>query len=286
MGGHGRLEVMGPKAPGELPKLPIPGVENLIAIGSGKGGVGKTTVSVNLAISLAKQGHSVGLMDADVYGPNVPLMMGVRAQPHAIGERIQPLENYGVKVMSMGFLNPGDKPLVWRGPMLHSVIQQFLRNVEWGRLDYLLIDLPPGTGDVQLTLIQTAPLTGAIVVTTPSDVSLEDARKAVLMFEQVKVDILGIVENMSYLECPHCNERIDVFSHGGGKRTAEQMNVHFLGELPLDPKVRVGGDSGKPVAATNESPSQTAAFELMAKEVADRIIETKSRARPTIEISE
>lgn len=277
---------MGPQAPGELPKLPIPGVENLIAIGSGKGGVGKTTVAVNLAIALAKQGFSVGLMDADVYGPNVPLMMGVRAQPHAIGERIQPLESYGVKLMSMGFLNPGDKPLVWRGPMLHSVIQQFLRNVEWGRLDYLLIDLPPGTGDVQLTLIQTAPLTGAIVVTTPSDVSLEDARKAVLMFEQVKVDILGIVENMSYLECPHCNERIDVFSHGGGKRTAEQMKVHFLGELPLDPKVRVGGDSGKPVAATNESPSQTAAFQLMAKEVADRIIETKGRARPTIEISE
>src|SRR5579863_8903379 len=221
---------MGPQAPGEQPKLPIPGVENIIAVGSGKGGVGKSTVAVNLAISLAKLGHVTGLLDADVYGPNVPLMMGVRATPHAIGQRIQPLEAYGLRLMSMGFLNPGDKPLVWRGPMLNSVIQQFLRNVEWGPLDYLIIDLPPGTGDVQLTLIQTTPLTGAIVVTTPSDVSLEDARKAIHMFLQVRVPILGLIENMSYLECPHCKERIDVFSHGGGRRTAETMNVHFLGE--------------------------------------------------------
>src|SRR5579883_2103520 len=236
---------MGPNpAHAEQPKLPIPGVKNLIAIGSGKGGVGKTTVSVNLAIALSRTGHKVGLLDADVYGPNVPLMMGVRATPHAIGERIQPLEKNGVRVMSMGFLNPGDKPLVWRGPMLHSVIQQFLRGVDWGELEYLVIDLPPGTGDVALSLIQTAPITGAIVVTTPSDVSLEDARKAVHMFHQVRVPILGIVENMSYLNCPHCQERIDVFSHGGGRRTAEEMKVNFLAELPLDPQVRVGGDSG------------------------------------------
>src|SRR5579885_1953117 len=239
---------MGPHAPGQQPKLPIPGVKNIVAIGSGKGGVGKTTVAVNLAISMAKLGYAVGLLDADVYGPNVPLMLGARATPHAIGQRIQPLEAHGLRIMSMGFLNPGDKPLIWRGPMLNSVIQQFLRNVDWGELDYLIIDLPPGTGDVQLTLIQTAPLTGSIVVTTPSDVSLEDARKAVHMFQQVRVPILGLVENMSYLQCPHCNERIDVFSHGGGKRTAERMNVHFLGELPLDPSVRVGGDSGKPVS--------------------------------------
>src|SRR5206468_9678564 len=166
---------MGPQSPqGEQPKTPIPGVQNLIAIGSGKGGVGKTTVSVNLAVALARAGHKVGLLDADVYGPNVPLMMGVRATPNAIGQRIQPLEAHGLKLMSMGFLNPGDKPLVWRGPMLNSVIQQFLRNVDWGNLDYLVIDLPPGTGDVQLTLIQTTPLTGAVVVTTPSDVALED----------------------------------------------------------------------------------------------------------------
>src|SRR6185369_3695322 len=203
---------------------------------------------VNLAVALAAMGYKAGLMDADVYGPNVPLMMGINKTPMAFGERIQPLEQFGVKLMSMGFLNPGDKPLVWRGPMLHSVIQQFLRGVDWGNLDYLIIDLPPGTGDVQLSLIQTAPITGSIVVTTPSDVSLEDARKAVMMFHQVKVPVLGMVENMSFLSCPHCNERIDVFSHGGGRRTAEAMQVHFLAELPLDPKVRIGGDTGNPVA--------------------------------------
>src|ERR1700694_534698 len=226
---------MSPNQPNQPPKLPIPGVQNLIAVGSCKGGVGKTTVSVNLSIALSLLGHKVGLLDADVYGPNVPLMMGINRTPPARGERIQPLENFGVKLMSMGFLSPGDKPLVWRGPMLHSVIQQFLRGVDWGELDYLVIDLPPGTGDVQLSLIQSAPVTGAVVVTTPSDVSLEDARKAILMFAQVKVPVLGLVENMSYLTCPHCSKRIDVFSHGGGLRTAKQMDVHFLGELPLDP---------------------------------------------------
>src|SRR6201994_2415207 len=231
-------------APPQQGPFPLPGVNNIIAIGSGKGGVGKTTVSVNLAVALAHLGYKTGLLDADVYGPNVPLMMGTSSTPTAVGERIQPLENYGVRLMSMGFLNPGDKPLVWRGPMLHSVIQQFLRGVDWGDLDYLVIDLPPGTGDVQLSLIQTAPITGAIVVTTPSDVSLEDARKAIFMFHQVKVPILGMVENMSFLNCPHCNERIDVFSHGGGRRTAKEMQVHFLAELPLDPQIRIGGDSG------------------------------------------
>src|ERR1700726_1557704 len=226
---------------------PLPGVNSIIAVGSGKGGFGKTTLAVNLAISLARLGHKVGLLDADVYGPNVPLMMGINRTPMAKGDRIQPLENYGVKLMSMAFLNPGDKPLVWRGPMLHSVIQQFLRNVDWGEVDYLIIDLPPGTGDVQLTLIQTAPLTGSIVVTTPSEVSLEDARKAIHMFQQVRVPILGLGENMSYLLRPHCHERIDVFSSGGGNRTAERMTITFLGDLALDPAVRIGGDSGTPV---------------------------------------
>jgi len=270
---------MGPQA--EAPKLPITGVRNLIAVGSGKGGVGKTTVSVNLAITLARLGNKVGLMDADVYGPNVPLMMGVRATPHAIGERIQPIEKYGVKVMSMGFLNPGDKPLVWRGPMLHSVIQQFLRGVDWGELDYLIIDLPPGTGDVQLTLIQTAPLTGAVVVTTPSDVSLEDARKAIHMFQQVRVPILGLVENMSYLQCPHCNERIDVFSHGGGRKTAEMMNVYFLGELPLDPAVRIGGDSGQPIGL-KPAPD----FEAIVRQVERRAAEESVKKGPTVQIED
>lgn len=277
---------MGPHTQAEQPKLPIPGVQNIIAVGSGKGGVGKTTIAVNLSISLAKMGYAVGLLDADVYGPNVPLMMGVRASPHAIGQRIQPLEAYGVKLMSMGFLNPGDKPLVWRGPMLNSVMQQFLRSVDWGNLDYLIIDLPPGTGDVQLTLIQTTPLTGAIVVTTPSDVSLEDARKAIHMFEQVREEVLGVVENMSFLDCPHCGKRIDVFSQGGGKRTAEAMHVPFLAEIPLDPMTRLGGDTGKPIATLDEPHPQTSAFEKLAHRVIQRAIESKQKSRPTIEISE
>jgi len=245
--------------------MPIPGVQYLVAIGSGKGGVGKTTVSVNLAIALAQLGRRVGLLDADVYGPNVPLMMGTRETPRGHAESIRPIEKYGVKIMSMGFLNPGDKPLVWRGPMLHSVIQQFLRNVEWGELDYLLIDLPPGTGDVALSLIQTAAISGAVVVTTPSDVSLEDARKAVNMFGQVRVPVLGLVENMSYLVVPGSGERIDVFGHGGGKRTAEQMNVPFLGELALDPDVRISGDSGQPVATRSNSDAHAAPFFQLAK---------------------
>lgn len=275
---------MTPNQPGTPPKLPIPGVKNLIAVGSGKGGVGKTTVSVNLAVGLGALGYKTGLMDADVYGPNVPLMMGISRTPMANGERIQPIEKFGVQLMSMGFLNPGDKPLVWRGPMLHSVIQQFLRGVDWGELDYLIIDLPPGTGDVQLSLIQTAPITGAIVVTTPSDVSLEDARKAIFMFHQVRVPILGIVENMSYLNCPHCNERIDVFSHGGGRRTAEEMHVNFLAELPLDPEVRIGGDSGKPIVL--RAGASGAPFIELAKRAAERASEASREEGPKIEISE
>ena len=274
---------MTPNQPGQAPKLPIPGVKNLIAVGSGKGGVGKTTVSVNLAVGLAALGHKTGLMDADVYGPNVPLMMGINRTPMAHGERIQPLEQFGVKLMSMGFLSPGDKPLVWRGPMLHSVIQQFLRGVDWGDLDYLVIDLPPGTGDVQLSLIQTAPVTGAIVVTTPSDVSLEDARKAILMFHQVKVPILGVVENMSYLNCPHCNERIDVFSHGGGRRTATQMQVHFLGELPLDPQIRIGGDTGQPIVLRKDEGEP---FLELARNAVARLQEVAKQEGPKIEISD
>jgi ATP-binding protein involved in chromosome partitioning len=275
---------MGPQPHGEQPKLPIPGVQNIIAIGSGKGGVGKSTVAVNLAISLAKLGHAVGLLDADVYGPNVPLMMGIRDTPHALGQRIQPLKAHGVTLMSMGFLNPGDKPLVWRGPMLNSVIQQFLRNVDWGKLDYLIIDLPPGTGDVQLTLIQTTPLTGAVVVTTPSDVSLEDARKAVHMFEQVREQVLGIVENMSYLEVNR--EKIYVFGKGGGARTAELMKVPLLAEIPLDPETREGGDSGNPIATVQKPTAQTRLFEKLAQTIIDRAQESKQRQRPTITVAD
>lgn len=270
-----------------MPKAPIPGVQNLIAVGSGKGGVGKTTVSVNLAIALAALGHKVGLLDADVYGPNVPLMMGVSETPQAIGDRIQPLVRYGVRMISMGLVSQGDRPLIWRGPMLHSVIQQFLRQVDWGELDYLIIDLPPGTGDVQLSLIQTAPITGAIVVTTPSDVSLEDARKAVNMFRQVRVEVLGIIENMAYLLCPHCSERIDVFSYGGGRKTAERMGAHFLGELTLDPAVRVGGDSGDPVTLRGESDAHAAAFFELARNTAARVTEIAGSPRgPKIEVTD
>ena len=277
---------MGPNIAGEQPKLPIPGVRNLIAVGSGKGGVGKTTVAVNLALALAHLGFKTGLLDADVYGPNVPLMMGIRDQPQASGERIRPLEQYGLKLMSMGFLNPGDKPLVWRGPMLNSVIQQFLRGVDWGDLDYLVIDLPPGTGDVQLTLIQTAPVTGAIIVTTPSEVSLEDARKAVLMFKQVRVPVLGIVENMSYMIAPISKERIDVFGQGGGKRTAAVMGVPFLAELPLDPLVRIGGDSGRPIMLNGEADSNAAGFIQLAKTMIDGLAASGGPKGPSITIED
>jgi len=276
---------MSPNQPSAPPKLPIPGVRNLIAVGSGKGGVGKTTVAVNLAIALAKLGNKTGLLDADVYGPNVPLMMGINQTPMANGERIQPLQSFGVKLMSMGFLNPGDKPLVWRGPMLHSVIQQFLRGVDWGELDYLVIDLPPGTGDVQLTLIQTAPITGAIVVTTPSAVSLEDARKAIHMFAQVKVEILGIVENMSYLLVPGTTQKIDVFGSGAGRLTATSMGVNFLGEIALDPEVRIGGDTGKPVASRDGDPRGETFLEL-ARAVVGRLDAIGPQTGPRIEISE
>lgn len=261
----------------EQPKQPIEGVNSLIAIGSGKGGVGKTTVSVNLAIALAALGYKTGLLDADVYGPNVPLMMGVCETPYMVDGRIQPLEKHGVKLMSMGFLNPGDKPLIWRGPMLHSVMQQFLRQVEWGGLDYLLVDLPPGTGDVQLSLIQTAPISGAVVVTTPSEVALEDGRKAVLMFRQVKVELLGMVENMSYLVVPGTGQRVDVFGEGGGKRTAEAMEVPFLGELPMDPGIRIGGDTGRPATLQGPGSDQGRPFFEMAK----RLVENARAAQKT-----
>ena len=270
--------------PGEQPKLPIPGVRNLIAVGSGKGGVGKTTLSVNLALSLSKLGHRTGLLDADVYGPNVPLMMGTREAPRAAGDRIQTLEQHGIQLMSMGFLSPSDKPLIWRGPMLNSVIQQFLRGVNWSDLDYLVIDLPPGTGDVQLSLIQTVPITGAIVVTTPSEVSLEDARKAVLMFQQLRVHVLGIVENMSYMVLPGTSQRIDVFGQGGGKRTADAMDLPFLGYLPLDPEIRIGGDTGKPVSLTDDA--SASGFAEIAQRVVSGLETSGGSKGPSFSISD
>ena len=258
---------------------PLPGVDTIVAVGSGKGGVGKTTISVNLAIALARLGHTVGLLDADVYGPNVPLMLGTTASPRVVGEnRIEPLEVHGLKVISVGLLNPGDKPLIWRGPMLHSIIRQFLGSVEWGKLDFLIIDLPPGTGDVALSVVQTVPLTGAIIVTTPSDVALQDARKAIEMFRQVKVDIVGLAENMSYFTCPHCHQEVDVFSKGGGEKTAQQFRIAFLGNIELDPDIRKAGDTGKPAVLAGEDSPHAKSLYALARKVEVRIAEIKSAA--------
>jgi ATP-binding protein involved in chromosome partitioning len=270
-----------PPRPGQPPPgpQPLPGVDAIVAVGSGKGGVGKTTLAVNLALALAKLGHKTGLLDADVYGPNVPLMLGTNAQPKVMGEnRIVPLDVHGLKVISVGLLNPGDKPLIWRGPMLHSIIRQFLGSVEWGELDYLIVDLPPGTGDVALSLIQTVPLTAAIVVSTPSDVSLQDARKAIEMFRQMKVDIAGMVENMSYFVCPHCHNEIDIFSRGGAEKTARQFGVDFLGSIQLDPQIRKSGDEGRPAVLEGESSPHAKALFEFANRVVDRVEQIKSAA--------
>lgn len=274
-------------APQQMPeRQPIPGVKNLVAIASGKGGVGKTTVAVNLALALSKFGHKVGLLDADVYGPNVPIMLGTTKEPQATSERhIIPVQVQGVKMISMGLLNPGDKPVIWRGPMLHSVITQFLRSVEWGELDYLIIDLPPGTGDVQLTLIQTVAVTGAVVVTTPSIVALADVRKAIEMFRQVNVEVLGVVENMSTFACPHCGKAIDIFGHGEGAKTATAYGVPVLGEIEIDPRIRVGGDTGQPVAALGESTPAAQSLYKVARAVANRLTEVAATASgPSVQI--
>ena len=248
--------------------MPLPGVAHVVAVGSGKGGVGKTTVAVNLAVALAKMGYAVGLVDADIYGPNVPMMLGVTRQPNVVGEnRIEPILSHGVKFISVGLISPGDKPMVMRGPMLHQIIRQFLQQVEWGNLDYLVVDLPPGTGDVVISLVQTVPLTGAIVVSTGSSVALQDARKALEMFHQVKVDVLGMVENMSQMRMPD-GSMLDVFGAGGTERTAAQFGLEFLGSVDLDPSVRKGGDTGMPVALAGRGSALGGAF----YDVADKVI--------------
>lgn len=267
-------------------RQPIPGVKYLVAVASGKGGVGKTTVAVNLALALAKLGNKVGLLDADVYGPNVPIMLGSTAEPMATAQqRIIPVQAQGIKMISMGLLNPGDKPVIWRGPMLHSVITQFLRSVEWGQLDYLVIDLPPGTGDVQLTLIQTVEVTGAVVVTTPSTVALADVRKAIEMFRQVNVEVLGVVENMSTFACPHCGKPVDIFGHGEGAKTAIEYGVPVLGEIEIDPRIRVGGDTGKPVTADGDGAPAAQNFYRIAKAVSARLEEVAATSGgPSVQI--
>ncbi len=234
----------------------LPGVKNTIAVASGKGGVGKSTVAVNLAVALAMDGASVGLVDADVYGPSIPLMFGVNERPRVVQNKLIPLEKYGVKMMSIGFLVDPMQAVIWRGPMASGALKQFMSDVTWGELDYLIFDMPPGTGDIQLTLVQTVPLTGAVIVSTPQDVALADARKGLVMFNKVNVPVVGIIENMSYYVCSHCGQRDNIFDNGGGKRTAEDLNVPFLGEIPIDTKIRVGGDQGMPiVTATPDDPN-------------------------------
>jgi len=265
---------------------PLPGVAHVVAIGSGKGGVGKTTTAVNLAVALAKLGYKTGLIDADIYGPNVPMMLGATRQPNIIGEnRIEPLTAHGVKFISVGLISPGDKPMVMRGPMLHQIIRQFLQQVEWGELDFLLVDLPPGTGDVVISLVQTVPLTGAVVVSTPSDVSLQDARKALEMFHQVNVPVLGIVENMSHFSCPHCHEMIDIFSSGGAERTAKQFGLAFLGSIELDGEIRAGGDTGMPIALAGAESPRAKQFYNIAREVIERAQEQSAKSEDVLEIT-
>ena len=249
----------------------IPGVRNTVAVASGKGGVGKSTVAVNLAVSLAMEGARVGLIDADVYGPSAPLMFGITEKPRMSNNKLLPLERYGVKVMSIGFLVDPMQAVIWRGPMASGAVKQFLSDVTWGELDYLIFDLPPGTGDIQLTLVQTIPLTGAVIVTTPQDVALADARKGLVMFNKVNVPVLGIVENMSYYVCQHCGQRENIFDSGGGARTAQELGVPFLGEIPINTKIRIGGDKGNPIVAGEPDSVHAGGIRQIARNLAAQI---------------
>jgi ATP-binding protein involved in chromosome partitioning len=250
---------------------PLPGVKNVIAVGAGKGGVGKTTVAVNLALALAQSGSRVGILDGDVYGPNVPIMFGLSAQLGTDGQKIVPAEKFGIQVVSMGFLTQDDTPIIWRGPMLHGAIQQFFREVAWTNLDYLIIDMPPGTGDVALSLSQTVPVAGAVVVTTPQQVSLADTRRAVKMYEKLNIPTLGLVENMSYFTCSNCHHEHDIFGHGGGETMAGELNIPFLGRLPIYQPIRVGSDVGIPLVVAEPQAAATRAFFQVAEKVAAQV---------------
>ena len=272
-------------APTPPAPLPLRGIKHIIAIGSGKGGVGKTTVAVNLAVSLAKLGHKVGLIDADIYGPNVPTMLGSTRQPTIVADNLmEPILAHGVKFISIGLISPGDKPMVMRGPMLHQIIRQFLQQVAWGELDYLLIDLPPGTGDVVISLVQTVPLTGAVVVSTGSSVALQDARKALEMFHQVNVEVLGLVENMSQMTLPD-GTVLDVFGAGATHQTAKQYNLPFLGSVDLDPQVRAGGDSGLPAALAGDATARGREFLSIAEKVIARAQQIAAATEDVLEIN-
>jgi ATP-binding protein involved in chromosome partitioning len=257
---------------GGFGKQTIPGIRNIVAVGAGKGGVGKSTTAVNLALALRESGARVGLMDTDVYGPNVPQMLGIVGQPEVNDDKkMIPPEGHGLKAISMGMLVPADQPIIWRGPMLHSAVQQFMRDVVWGELDYLVVDLPPGTGDVALSMAQSVPMAGAVLVTTPQDVSVSDVRKAVGMFRQLNIPILGVMENMSGFVCGHCGERTEIFGQGGGKRLATDMGITFLGDVPIDARVRSGGDEGKPILIAAPDSPVAESFRRVAKQVAAQI---------------
>ena len=263
--------------------ITLPNIKYKIAVASGKGGVGKSTVATNLAISLANTGAAVGLLDADAYGPSIPTMMGIQEQPKTSPERkIIPLIRHDIKLMSIGFMVPEEQAMIWRGPMLHGAIRQLLGDVDWGELDYLIIDLPPGTGDVALSLTQALPLTGALIVTTPQDVALADVRRGVAMFERLGVPILGVIENMSYFLCPHCNEKTEIFRADGGKNTSERFGVAFLGQIPLDAEVCTAGDIGVPIVAGHPESPQSGAFGTVASELAAVLEESGEEDELTI----
>lgn len=264
------------------PQRLLPDVKHIVAVSSGKGGVGKTTVSVNLAIGLAKTGAKVGLLDADIYGPNVPMMLGANQQPTTDGEKIVPLEAHNIKLMSLGVITDENTPIIWRGPIVGKVIQQFMVDVLWGELDYLVVDLPPGTGDAQLTLSQTVPLSGAVIITTPQNVALEDVHRSIEMFRKVNVPLLGIVENMSYFMCPCCGDRTPIFGEGGGVRIADAFRLPLLGQIPLQPEIRVGGDEGTPIALGDSETAQS--FANIAQTLKDMLGDAP-QATPQISIS-
>jgi ATP-binding protein involved in chromosome partitioning len=269
------LPVMTPPAPARPSAptpVPFPELGKIIAVSSGKGGVGKSTVAVNVAVSLAQAGKRVGLMDADIYGPNLPRMMGVNEPPSVIGERIIPLQAHGVKVMSVGFLIDREQPAIWRGPIVMKILGQFLKDVAWGELDYLIVDMPPGTGDAQLSLVQTTKLAGAIIVTTPQEVSVGDALRGVRMFERVEVPVLGIVENMSWLECTHCGKPMALFGEGGGQRLADEVKLPLLGQVPLFPPVMKGGDTGVPIVVADPGSSAAKALKSVTAKVEERLV--------------
>jgi ATP-binding protein involved in chromosome partitioning len=254
------------------------GIKHSVAIASGKGGVGKSTVSVNLAVALAEAGAATGLLDADLYGPSIPMMMGINRMPESDGQKILPLTAHGVRLMSLGFLMPDGAPVIWRGPMVSGAIQQFLRDVEWGTLEYLLIDLPPGTGDAQLTLAQSIPLAGAIIVMTPQDLAMQIASKALAMFRQLKVPILGVIENMSTFVCPHCGAASHIFKEGGARRASQRLGVPYLGEIPLDPHLCRGSDRGQPILASHSDSPVAEAFRRVSRALVDRIQEEAGSA--------